>query len=470
MKKNVQLLALTLAVGMSMSALAQKDNVGIGTTKPDQSAILDVQSSDKGLLIPRLTSKQINAIALPAKGLLVFQTDTEKSGFYFYDGEKWSPLKESKENSIATGDVNGWSLSGNATAVGGIKAAATADSYIGTPAGIPINFKIATSRAGSISTSHTLIGYEAGLGNEGGGNTAIGYRALKTNTVGVSPSGGANVAIGASAMEKNTSGYSNVAIGTSALVNNTTGQSNVALGAYSLLGNISGNQNFGLGKQALLTLSTGSGNTAIGNDALYTTNGSSNTAIGFRAGYLNTGSGNVFIGYQAGNSETGSNKLYIAASNTATPLLKGEFDNKNLKINLGASKSTTVGFLAVGNFETTFAMPTNNSYRLIVQDGIITEKVKVALKGTSDWADYVFEPSYQLMPLERVESFVKENKHLPNVPSAEEMSKNGLDVTQTSAKLMEKIEELTLYMIEMNKEIKALKSENANLKKIVEQK
>ncbi|RFS17225.1 hypothetical protein [Emticicia sp. C21] len=470
MKKNVQLLALTLSVGMSMSALAQKDNVGIGTTKPDQSAILDVQSSDKGLLIPRLTSKQINAISLPAKGLLVFQTDTEKSGFYFYDGEKWSPLKENKENSIATGDVNGWSLSGNATAVAGIKAAATASSFIGTPSGIPINFKIGTSKAGSISTTETLLGFEAGLSNVGGGNTAIGYRALKANTVGVSPAGGANLAIGSNALEKNTTGYSNIAIGNSALVNNINGQSNVALGAFSLLSNTSGSQNFGLGKQALLTLSTGSGNTAIGNDALYTTNGSTNTAIGFRAGYLNTGSGNVFLGYQAGNSETGSNKLYIATSSTANPLIKGEFDNKNLKINLGATKSTTVGFLAVGNFETTFVMPTNNSYRLIVQDGIITEKIKVAVKGSADWADYVFEPSYELMPLEKVESFVKENKHLPNVPSAEELSKNGLDVTQTSAKLMEKIEELTLYMIEMNKEIKALKSENADLKKTIEKK
>jgi regulator of replication initiation timing len=51
------------------------------------------------------------------------------------------------------------------------------------------------------------------------------------------------------------------------------------------------------------------------------------------------------------------------------------------------------------------------------------------------------------------------------VPSAEDMAKNGLDVTQTSAKLMEKIEELTLYMIEMNKEIKALKMENERLRK-----
>jgi hypothetical protein len=71
------------------------------------------------------------------------------------------------------------------------------------------------------------------------------------------------------------------------------------------------------------------------------------------------------------------------------------------------------------------------------------------------------------MSLEEVEKFVKANKHLPNVPSAEEMSKNGLDVVTSDSKLLEKIEELTLYMIEMNKEIKALKKENEQLKKVI---
>jgi hypothetical protein len=70
-----------------------------------------------------------------------------------------------------------------------------------------------------------------------------------------------------------------------------------------------------------------------------------------------------------------------------------------------------------------------------------------------------------MMSLEEVEAFTIKNKHLPNVPSAEEMVKTGLDVSQTSKMFMEKIEELTLYMIEMNKEIKALKEENAKLKK-----
>ncbi|WP_337042037.1 hypothetical protein [Emticicia sp. 17c] len=462
MKNNVRLMAITLGLGMSISAFAQKDNVGIGTTKPDQSAILDLNSSSKGLLMPRMSLQQRNAIQSPAKGLIVYQTDF-LSGFYFYDGNDWKPLTNTKDNAIA-GDPNDWSLNGNSNA--------TSDSFIGTPIGtstdIPINFKLGGVTAGKISnTSNFFLGYQAG--NTGGGtgttNLGVGYMTLKSLTT-----GSANTAIGYSAISKTTTGQFNLAIGGSSLTANTTGTGNVGLGHATLFTNTTGGNNIAIGKDALYN-SNGTGNTAIGASSLVLlTGGNNNTALGYQAGLNTTGSGNIFLGYQSGQLETTSNKLYIANSNTANPLIKGEFDNKNLKINLGATKSTTVGFLAVGNFDASFAMPTNNAYRLIVQDGIITEKVKVALKGTADWADYVFEPSYQLLPLEKVESFVKENKHLPNVPSAEEMSKNGLDVTQTSAKLMEKIEELTLYMIEMNKEIKALKAENANLKKEIEKK
>lgn len=103
-------------------------------------------------------------------------------------------------------------------------------------------------------------------------------------------------------------------------------------------------------------------------------------------------------------------------------------------------------------------------YRLYVKDGILTEKVKVANYCASNWADYVFDAAYKLRPLSEVEAFVKENKHLPNVPSALEIEKEGLDLADMQAKQMEKIEELTLYMIEMKKEIEILKKENQVLR------
>ncbi len=113
------------------------------------------------------------------------------------------------------------------------------------------------------------------------------------------------------------------------------------------------------------------------------------------------------------------------------------------------------------------AIASAGQYGLLVKGGIMTEKIKVALASSTDWADYVFEPTYQqnMLSLREVEQFILEHKHLPNVPSAQEMADNGLDVTQTVAKLMEKIEELTLYAIEMDKQIKQLQTEKEELKK-----
>ena len=112
---------------------------------------------------------------------------------------------------------------------------------------------------------------------------------------------------------------------------------------------------------------------------------------------------------------------------------------------------------------------TPTGYKLFVEQGILTEKVKVAVNCSTAWADYVFANDYKLKPLSEVEAYVKENKHLPNVPSADELVKEGLDLGKMQATQMEKIEELTLYLIEMKKEINALQNENQSLKVLVSQ-
>ncbi|MBL4708549.1 MAG: hypothetical protein JKY48_08945, partial [Flavobacteriales bacterium] len=81
---------------------------------------------------------------------------------------------------------------------------------------------------------------------------------------------------------------------------------------------------------------------------------------------------------------------------------------------------------------------------------LTTREIEVTLNG---WPDYVFEDNYDLTSLEKVESFIEENGHLPNVPSAKEVEDNGLNLGEMDAILLQKIEELTLYMIEQNKKI-----------------
>ncbi len=113
------------------------------------------------------------------------------------------------------------------------------------------------------------------------------------------------------------------------------------------------------------------------------------------------------------------------------------------------------GAVIIGNVSTpNVATPTG--YRLYVQNGILTEQVRVAVNGTPDWADYVFDKGYKLMSLNNVEKYIKTNNHLPDVPSAEDVVKDGVNLGKMDAKLLQKIEELTLYVIDQQKRIDEL--------------
>ncbi|TWF40505.1 hypothetical protein FHW36_104187 [Chitinophaga polysaccharea] len=92
---------------------------------------------------------------------------------------------------------------------------------------------------------------------------------------------------------------------------------------------------------------------------------------------------------------------------------------------------------------------TPGSCKLAVEGTIGARKVKVT-QGT--WADFVFQPDYTLPPLSDVEAFIKENKHLPDIPTKKEVEKEGLDLGEMNKKLLQKIEELTLYLIDLKKE------------------
>jgi hypothetical protein len=107
---------------------------------------------------------------------------------------------------------------------------------------------------------------------------------------------------------------------------------------------------------------------------------------------------------------------------------------------------------------------TNPAHMLQVAGTIGAKEVIVSSTG----ADYVFEPGYQLKPLDELAAYVNENRHLPDVPSAKEMKDSGVSVGEMQTKLLAKIEELTLHMIEMQKENRALRGEVSSLRAQVE--
>jgi hypothetical protein len=190
---------------------------------------------------------------------------------------------------------------------------------------------------GFISLSNNKTGYyntatgaqSLYLNTSGHHNTATGFMSLVSDTT-----GNYNTANGAYSMVSNTTGDQNTATGFESLYHNTTGIYNSANGSRALISNTTGTCNTANGFDALYHNKTGSYNVANGSQALYYDSiGSNNVAIGHNAGYNNYGTGNVFIGKDAGANEAGSNKLYISNSNTATPLVYGEFDYKTVTIN-----------------------------------------------------------------------------------------------------------------------------------------
>ena len=117
------------------------------------------------------------------------------------------------------------------------------------------------------------------------------------------------------------------------------------------------------------------------------------------------------------------------------------------------------GNLGVGLASTT-AIPAN--YKLAVGGDVIAERVVVKLQTA--WPDFVFKKNYGLRPLSEVEAFINQNNHLPEVPSAAEVADKGIDVGAMNAKLLQKVEELTLYLIEMKKENEKQNQEIEKLK------
>ncbi|MBU7571041.1 MAG: hypothetical protein KAF41_10385 [Flavobacterium sp.] len=214
--------------------------------------------------------------------------------------------------------------------------------------------------------------------------------------------------------------------------------------------------------------SSGNRNTYIGGRTGNFSNGNENVYLGWRAGNGGTGSknvlignnsgneerhfmgsGNVFIGNNSGFSESESNNKLIIGNDETVQLIWGDFAQNQLKLN----GKVGIGY-NFGNFPTTAGSVNVAAYNLFVKGGILTEEVRVNLQ--SAWADYVFDENYKLKSLEEVETFIKENGHLENVPPAKQVKEEGIELGEITKIQQEKIEELTLYLIELNKENKML--------------
>ncbi len=320
--------AIMVAFTVHQSTWSQSLSINTSGNPAHASSILDVESTDKGMLIPRMNKTQKNAIALPATGLLVFQNGPDSIGFHYYDGAAWLWLPAS--NSI---DTIGWKTSGN-------NGTNPANHFIGTRDNVPLSFRQNNTWLGrwnSISDNYFIGDSSGSFISSGISNTGYGAKTLFANT-----SAFANVAVGNYALQNNTTGSRNTAVGDSALYtqsynpggnylsDNTAignkamfanqptssgnGSKNVAIGNEALYDNTTGSQNTAIGVSALRENITGNANTAVGRSAhRQSKSGSSNSYFGFESGYADsTGSQNTGIGtYALSNHQTGNRNTAI---------------------------------------------------------------------------------------------------------------------------------------------------------------
>ena len=290
-----------------------QQNVAINNngSAPDASAILDVQSTTQGMLVPRMDSMQRNMILNPAAGLLVF--DTSLGSFHFYNGSEWVDLSSSQV--IADHD-NDTKIEAEKTmdedtlrfTVDGFEIARLSDNrmdfegpghsiFIGKSSGI------ADDKANNYVTA---VGFEAGKAQINGfGNAYFGANAGTFNEAGDD-----NTFIGTSAGYKNES-FGNTMIGRRTGFENINGDNNAFLGAYAGYHN-TGNKNVFLGAYSGEN-STSNNNIYIGYNSGKDNSGLRNIIIGKSAGENSTGGDNVLIGYESGISSTSNGNVMMGS-------------------------------------------------------------------------------------------------------------------------------------------------------------
>ncbi|MBJ6110800.1 tail fiber domain-containing protein [Hymenobacter sp. BT523] len=288
---------------VSGAALAQTGGVTVGAAgAPDASAALEVRSTTQGLLLPRLTLAQRNAVAAPAAGLVLYQTDNAP-GLYAYDGTAWVRLGGDNLGShAATQNLNlqAYALVGNG-----------AD--IGTATGVGIRGDGGLNLGQNTTGNNLYVGYQAGRWNSfGRNNLFFGYQSGYANTF-----GSFNQFSGYQSGFNNVSGSNNLFNGYQSGFSNTQGRNNFFSGYQSGYANTTGNNNQFTGYLSGRNNTTGSSNLFSGiQSGSSNTTGSQNQFTGYNSGLSNTtGENNLFSGYQSGSSNsTGSNNLYIGHS------------------------------------------------------------------------------------------------------------------------------------------------------------
>ncbi len=486
-----------LFILLSINGIAQ---VKIGSPgSPNANAVLELDGgTSKGLLLPKLTNTQITALNTAPDGLMIYNTT---DGFiYVRKAAVWQKITDATNNGGFTLPYSG----GVATAAGlygfRIQNTNAGNAIQGEAFGAGYGvYGYSANDAGGYFTSPGGYALVTGLGNVGIGTVPtlkldvdgrVRLRSNVGNTAGIwydKVAGDANSSFVGTLNDSIFGIYNATGGGWKFFfnhINNNFGIYNAdprtplsfatTLGKkISLYRGTSGDAGFGVFGNELRLHSDYSGAvTTVGYDDFtngftetfrFNTNGSTelrNPII------LNAGVENATY-FKTSNKYTGAIKTIGAGTATAR---MGFFTwasdaSSGLREHMSISDD---GNVFLGLNITDFGK--GAGYKLRVQGKIIAEELRVTLVGS--WPDYVFDDAYKLPTLENLEKYIQTNKHLPNVPAAAEVEKSGIAVGEMQTKMMEKIEELTLYILQLKKEntemkvsIEVLKKNKKNIKK-----
>ena len=397
--KTRSFLVLCLILIMRISVMSQV-KIGDNATTINSASLLELETTDKGFVLPRVSITDVSSSSPLAAGLLsgtiVYNTNSSTTGgsgigIYYWDGSKWNFMA----NTAITGTY--WSITGNS-------GTSSSSNFLGTTDAQALRFKVNNQSSGFIDYSAsaiTTIGYLASATGTATGTTAFGYKALTLNTTGQN-----NTAVGNNSVSKNTTGGSNSGFGYNTLANNVSGSNNTALGYRSLTTSTASNNTAG-GYASLSANTSGSGNTAFGTNALLSnTTGTNNTAVGYGADVVAPASAGTLtnataIGY---NAKVGSSNTIILGGtaaaavnvgiNTTSPAQKLEISGTGSTIRLGGigsgntynSASTTAASNILYTNNATgdiYSLPTVNSAFLVTNASGIPSWSSSALSGNA---------------------------------------------------------------------------------------
>ena len=238
-----------------------------------------------------------------------------------------------------------------------------------------------------------------------------------------------------------------------------------------------------------LWLNSGAG----GNNEIYTTNGALViNPVGVSVGggpastgentYINPTLGNVAIGTTFSGGKLTIGHSFDNGNGRANHIYLTDPTNNKIKGYIGINKNTAAGIdmdkeylsiqaveenvhwmnivLGLNGGNVGIGTEDTKGYRFAVNGNMIAEEIVV--KHYTNWPYFVFNKEYQLTSLEQIEDFIRKNNHLPNVPSEKEVQENGISLGKMDAILLQKIEELTLYILEQNKRIAKLEQNKLN--------